>query len=83
MITLRTGSLADAHRLLMEAARDAAEIDPKAAFALVGEAAKAGGFSGNQAWLTAAGDLARSFPEPGDDASRIIRRAVIGMGKLM
>jgi len=83
MITLRTGSLADAHRLLMEAARDAAEIDPKAAFTLVGEAAKAGGFSGNQAWLTAAGDLARSFPEPGDDASRIIRRAVIGMGKLM
>ena len=83
MITLRTGSLADAHRLLMEAARDAAEIDPKAAFTLVGEAAKAGGFSGNQAWLTAAGDLARSFPEPGDDASRIIRGAVIGMGKLM
>ena len=83
MITLRTGSLDDAHRLLMDAARDAAEIDPRAAYQLVGEAAKAGGFSGNQAWLTAAGDLALSFPEPGDDASRIIRRAVIGIGKLM
>ena len=83
LITLRTGSLDDAHRLLMDAARDAAEIDPRAAYQLVGEAAKAGGFSGNQAWLTAAGDLALSFPEPGDDASRIIRRAVIGIGKLM
>jgi DNA-binding CsgD family transcriptional regulator len=81
--TLRTGSLADAHRLLMDAARDAAEVDPRTAYVLVGEAAKAGGFSGNQAWLTAAGDLARSFPEPGDNASRIIRRAVIGIGKLM
>ena len=67
----------------MDAARDAAEIDPRAAYQLVGEAAKAGGFSGNQAWLTAAGDLALSFPEPDDDASRIIRRAVIGIGKLM
>jgi DNA-binding CsgD family transcriptional regulator len=83
MITLRTGSLDDAHRLLMDAARDAAEIDPRAAYELVGEAAKAGGFSGNQAWVTAAGDLALGFPEPGDDASRIIRHAVIGIGKLM
>jgi DNA-binding CsgD family transcriptional regulator len=82
IITLRTGSLAEAHRLLMDAARDAAEVDPRTAYALVGEAAKAGGFSGNEAWLTAAGDLARSLPEPGDDASRIIRRAVIGIGKL-
>ena len=83
LITLRTGSLDDAHRLLMDAARDAAEVDPETAYQLVGEAAKAGGFSGNQAWLTAAGDLALSFPEPGDDASRIIRRAVIGIGKLI
>ena len=29
LITLRTGSLDDAHRLLMDAARDAAEIDPE------------------------------------------------------
>ena len=56
---------------------------PKTAYMLVGEAAKAGGFSGNPAWLTAAGDLARSFPEPGDEASWIIRRAVIGIGELM
>ena len=83
VITLRTGSLADAHRLLMEAAREAAEVDPKTAYRLVGEAAKAGGFSGNPAWLAAAGVLASSFPEPSDDASRIIRRAVIGIGRLV
>jgi DNA-binding CsgD family transcriptional regulator len=83
IITLRTGSLGDAHRLLMAAARDAAEVDPAMAYMLVGEAAKAGGFSGNPSWVAAAGDLARGFPEPGDDASRVIRRAVIGIGKLM
>jgi DNA-binding CsgD family transcriptional regulator len=83
LITLRTGSLAEGHRLLMEAARDTAEVDPRTAYMLIGEAAKAGGFSGNPAWLTAAGDLARSFPEPRDDDSAIIRRAVIGIGKIM
>jgi DNA-binding CsgD family transcriptional regulator len=83
LIALHTGSPAEAHQLLMDAARDAADIDPKTAYMLIGEAAKAGGFSGNPAWLAAAGDLASSLPEPGDEASRTIRRAVVGIGKLV
>ena len=83
VITFRTGSLEDGHRLLMEAARESAEIDPRTAYILIGEAAKAGGFAGNPAWISAAGDAARDFPEPADDASRLIRRAVVGIGKIM
>ena len=80
VITLRTGSLDDAHRLLMEAARETAEIDGAVAYRLVGEAANAGGLTGDAARLVAAGELARSFAEPGDAASRTIRRAVVGFG---
>jgi DNA-binding CsgD family transcriptional regulator len=83
VITLRTGSLADAHRLLMDAAALTAEIDPKTAYMLVGEAAKAGGRSGNQDWLVAAADLAGSLDEPSDEASRVIRLAVTGFGKFV
>ncbi|HET6174036.1 MAG TPA: AAA family ATPase [Gaiellales bacterium] len=82
LITLRTGSLPDAHRLLLDAARDASEVDPRTAYMLVGEAAKAAGFAGNAAWQAAAADLTRSLPEPDDHASRIIRRAVMGIGRL-
>jgi DNA-binding CsgD family transcriptional regulator len=80
MITLRTGSLDDAHRLLMDAARETAEIDTRTAYLLVGEAANAGALAGDSARLVAAGELARSFAEPDDVAGRIIRRAVLGFG---
>ena len=80
IITLRTGSLDDAHRLLMDAARETAEIDADVAYRLVGEAANAGGLAGDSARLVAAGELARSLAEPGDPETRIIRRAVMGFG---
>ena len=64
VITFRTGSLEDGHRLLMEAARETAEVDPKTAYLLIGEAAKAGGFAGNPVWIRAAGDAVDGFPEP-------------------
>ena len=80
VITLRTGSLDDAHPLLMEAAREMAEIDARAAYLLVGEAANASALAGDSARLVAAGELARTFAEPDDVASRIVRRAVVTFG---
>jgi DNA-binding CsgD family transcriptional regulator len=80
VISLRTGSLDDAHRLLMDAARETAEIDPRAAYRLVGEAANAGALAGDPARLVAAGELARTFAEPDDSATRIIRQAVMSFG---
>ncbi|MDX6597082.1 MAG: hypothetical protein QOE87_969 [Gaiellales bacterium] len=80
VISLRTGSLDEAHRLLMDAARDTAEIDSAAAYRLVGEAANAGALAGDPARLVAAAELARSFAEPSDATSRIIRHAVVSFG---
>ncbi|MDX6570895.1 MAG: hypothetical protein QOC86_51, partial [Gaiellales bacterium] len=64
-------------------ARDAAEVDPRTAYLLVGEAAKAATFAGDPAWLAAAGEVARCLPEPTDDTSRLIRRVVIGVGSFL
>jgi DNA-binding CsgD family transcriptional regulator len=83
VIAWRTGELAEAHRVLIEAARPAADIDPDRAVRMLGEVARAGAVGGNPAWIAEAAGVLHGIPEPPTEPARLIRTMIGALGELI
>ena len=83
VIALRTGALAEGHRMLMDAAERAGAIDVDGAVRMLGDAARTGAFAGNPAWIADAARALEALPDPDTDGARLIRMMVRSVGAML